>query len=131
MEYAPRKDYKVVTTELKAIYQYTTEKEALLALEKFSEKGDAKSPQISRSWYAHRYNLNALFSYPEDIEKAIYTTKAIELLTSVIRKAIKKRNLFPTHGSARKVIIFWIISYPVLNFRIFWKLLLELTINRF
>ncbi|KGK21942.1 transposase, partial [Vibrio navarrensis] len=36
--------------------------------------------------------------------RAIYTTNAIESLNSVIRKAIKKRKLFPTDESARKVI---------------------------
>lgn len=49
-------------------------------------------------------NLNTLFNYPQDIRKAIYTTNAIESLNSVIRKAIKKRKLFPTDESARKVI---------------------------
>ena len=41
---------------------------------------------------------------PEDIRKAIYTTNAIESLNSVIRKAIKKRKLFPTDESAKKVV---------------------------
>jgi putative transposase len=45
-----------------------------------------------------------LFSYPDDIRKAIYTTNAIESLNSVIRKAIKKRKLFPTDDSAKKVV---------------------------
>ncbi len=34
----------------------------------------------------------------------IYTTNAIESLNSLIRKAIKKRKLFPTDGAAKKVI---------------------------
>ena len=34
----------------------------------------------------------------------IYTTNAIESLNSVIRKAIKKRKLFPTDDAAKKVI---------------------------
>ena len=42
--------------------------------------------------------------YPQEIRKAIYTTNAIESLNSVIRKAIKKRKLFPTDDSAKKVI---------------------------
>ena len=45
-----------------------------------------------------------MFNYPEDIRKAIYTTNAIESLNSVIRKAIKKRKLFPTDESAKKVV---------------------------
>ena len=38
------------------------------------------------------------------IRKAIYTTNAIESLNSVIRQAIKKRKIFPTDDSVRKVI---------------------------
>ena len=104
VRYVPWKDYKAVTTDLKRIYQSITEEEALLALEQFSERWDDKYPQISRSWRAHWDNLNTLFNYPEDIRKAIYTTNAIESLNSVIRKAIKKRKLFPTDDSARKVV---------------------------
>jgi len=104
MKYVPWKDYKPVTVDLKKIYQSATEEEALLALDQFSAAWDEKYPQISRSWRSHWHNLNALFNYPEDIRKAIYTTNAIESLNSVIRKAIKKRKLFPTDDSAKKVI---------------------------
>jgi len=52
----------------------------------------------------HWNDLNTLFRYPVDIRKAIYTTNAIELLNSVIRKVIKKRKLFPTDDSAKKVV---------------------------
>lgn len=104
MKYVPWKDYKAVAADLKKIYQSVTEEEALLALEQFAEHWDDKYPQISRSWRAHWDNLNTLFNYPEDIRKVIYTTNAIESLNSVIRKAIKKRKLFPTDDSAKKVI---------------------------
>jgi putative transposase len=104
VRYVPWKDYKAVTADLKLIYQSTTEEEALLALEQFSARWDAKYPQISRSWRAHWHNLNTLFDYPEDIRKAIYTTNAIESLNSVIRKALQKRKLFPSDDSAKKVV---------------------------
>jgi transposase-like protein len=45
-----------------------------------------------------------LFSYPEDIRKVIYTINAIESLNSVVRKAVRKRKLFPTDDSAMKII---------------------------
>ena len=104
VKYVPWKDYKVVTVELKQIYQSVTEEEALLALNQFAEHWDDKYPQISKSWRTHWHNLNTLFNYPADIRKVIYTTNAIESLNSVIRKAIKKRKLFPTDDSAKKVI---------------------------
>ena len=104
IRYVPWKDYKPVTADLKAIYQSVTEEEALLALERFEERWDEKYPQISRSWRACWPNLNTLFDYPQEIRKAIYTTNAIESLNSVIRKVIKKRKIFPTDDSAKKVV---------------------------
>jgi transposase-like protein len=104
VKYVPWKDYKSVTADLKKIYQSVTEEEALLALDDFEARWDDKYPQISRSWRAHWDNLNTLFLYPQDIRKAIYTTNAIESLNSVIRKALKKRKLFPTDDSAKKVV---------------------------
>lgn len=65
VKYVPWKDYKAVTADRKQIYQSATEDEALLALERFSDKWGAKYPQISRSWAAHWDNLNTLFSYPQ------------------------------------------------------------------
>lgn len=104
MKYVPWKDYKAVTADLKQIYQSITEEEALQALDKFAGRWDDKYPQISRSWRANWDNLSTLFNYPEDIRRAIYTTNAIESLNSVIRKALKKRKLFPTDDSAKKVV---------------------------
>jgi putative transposase len=104
LKYVVWKDYKAVTSDLKQIYKSATEEEALLTLDQFAEKWDEKYPQISKSWRSHWVNLNTLFSYPEDIRKAIYTTNAIESLNSVIRKATKRRKLFPTDNSAKKVI---------------------------
>ncbi len=129
VRYVPWKDYKELTTDLKKIYQSVTEDEALIELDKFEEKWDERYPQISRSWRSNWNNLNTLFNYPDDIRKAIYTTNAIESLNSVIRKSIKKRKLFPTDDSAKKVIYLavqqaakkW--TMPIRN----WKLAL----NRF
>ena len=129
VRYVPWKDYKAVTADLKKIYQSATEEEALQALEQLSQRWDSKYPQISRSWHAHWDNINTLFKYPDDIRKAIYTTNAIESLNSVIRKVIKKRKLFPTDDSAKKVVFLavqdaskkW--TMPIRN----WKLAL----NRF
>ena len=104
LKYVSWKDYKAVTADLKLIYRSATEEEALLELERFAEKWDSQYPQIAKSWRANSDNLNTLFNYPEAIRKAIYTTNAIESLNSVIRRAIKKRKLFPNNDSARKMI---------------------------
>ncbi|WP_395374221.1 IS256 family transposase [Marinicella sp. W31] len=129
VKYVPWKDYKPVTADLKLIYQAATEDEALMALDQFCEKWDGKYPQIGKSWRNHWENLSTLFRYPPDIRKAIYTTNAIESLNSVIRKATKKRKLFPNDDAAKKVIYLAISdaskkwTMPIRN----WKLAL----NRF
>jgi transposase-like protein len=129
VKYVPWKDYKPVVADLKRIYQSVTEEEALLALDQFAERWDNKYPQISKSWRSCWPNLNTLFRYPQDIRKAIYTTNAIESLNSVIRKAIRKRKLFPSDASAQKVVYLAIQeaskkwTMPIRN----WKLAL----NRF
>jgi putative transposase len=104
MKYVSWKDYKPVAADLKRIYQSVTEEEALLALDQFADCWDEKYPTISRSWHNHWRHLNTLFQYPQDIRRAIYTTNAIESLNSVVRKAVKKRKLFPTDDSAMKVV---------------------------
>ncbi|AOA58590.1 IS256 family transposase [Acinetobacter larvae] len=110
LKYVSWKDYKAVTADLKKIYQSATEDAALQALDEFGEKWDGQYPQISKSWLANWTNLNTFFSYPTDIRKAIYTTNAIESLNSVIRHATKKRKIFPTDDSVKKVIYLAIIS---------------------
>ncbi|EIC1617140.1 IS256 family transposase [Escherichia coli] len=124
LKYVSWKDYKAVTSGLKTVYQAPTEEAALMALDAFAEVWDDKYPQISKSWRAHWENLNTLFRYPPDIRKAIYTTNAIESLNSVIRAAIKKRKVFPTDDSVRKVIYLAIKdaskkwSMPIQNWRL-------------
>ncbi|KKF34909.1 IS256 family transposase [Erwinia tracheiphila] len=124
LKYVAWKDYKAVTGGLKTVYQAPTEAAARMALDAFAEEWDDKYPQISKSWRAHGENLNTFFGYPSDIRKAIYTTNAIESLNSVIRAAIKKRKVFPTDDSVRKVIYLAIQSaskkwsMPVQNCRL-------------
>lgn len=123
LKYVSWKDYKAVTADLKRIYRSATEDEALLELERFGGIWDAQYPQITKSWRNHWQNLNTLFNYPEDIRKAIYTTNAIESLNSVIRRAIKKRKLFPSDDSAKKMVYLAIKeaskkwSMPIQNWR--------------
>lgn len=104
LKYVTWKDYKAVTQDLKQIYRAATEDQALQALEYFAQTWDAKYPQITKSWRTHWQNVNTLFGYPPDIRKAIYTTNAIESLNSVIRKAVKKRKVFPSDQAASKII---------------------------
>ncbi len=89
---------------LKAIYQAPTEETGHQTLGMLASVWDSRYPQISRNWQVNWDNLSTLFAYPPDIRKAIYTTNAIESLNSVIRHAIKKRKVFPTDDSVKKVV---------------------------
>lgn len=104
LRYVAWKDYKQVASDLKQIYRSATEDEALAELERFATIWDEKYPQIAKSWRSNWLNLRLIFDYSEEIRKVIYTTNAIESLNSVVRKAVRKRKVFPTDESALKVI---------------------------
>ena len=57
---------------------------------------------ISKRWRTAWTDLSALFDFPPEIRKAIYTTNAIESVNSVIRKFTRNRKLYPSAGSAIK-----------------------------
>lgn len=98
------KDYKAVTSGLKAIYQASTEENALKALDIFHDQWNHQYPKIGQSWRANWENIRTIFSYPAEIRHAIYTTNAIESLNSVIRHSTKKRKIFSSDDSVKKVI---------------------------
>ena len=104
LKYVSYKDRKSVASDLKKIYQSTTAAEAESELTAFEQVWGEKFPTIGKSWRKNWDNLVTLFDYPDDIRKAIYTTNAIESLNSVIRKATRQRKIFPSDGSALKVV---------------------------
>ncbi|MDC7218289.1 MAG: IS256 family transposase [Spirochaetales bacterium] len=104
LKYVSYKDRKTVASDLKKIYRSISENEARMELDRFAEKWDSQYPSISKGWYKNWENLIALFDYPDEIRKIIYTTNAIESLNSVIRKTTKNRKIFPNDDSAVKII---------------------------
>ncbi len=73
-------------------------------LAQFAPTWDEKYPQISESWWASWPNLIAIYDYPTEIRRMIYTTNAIESLNSVVRKSTRNRKVFPNDQSAMKVV---------------------------
>lgn len=104
LKFVSWKDRKAVAGDLRRIYQSLTVEEAEAELAAFAAKWDGQYPAISPAWYRHWPNLIALFDYPDEIRRVIYTTNAIESLNSVIRKAIKNRKIFPHDEAALKVV---------------------------
>ena len=102
--YVPHKDMKAVAGDLKTIYHSVNAEAAEQVLNEFCNKWDEEYPSISRSWRNKWHNIIALFDYPQEIRKIIYTTNAIESLNSGIRKAIRNRKILPSDQSALKVV---------------------------
>lgn len=98
------KDRKAVAKDLRAVYGATTLAEAEDALERFTEKWDARYPAISPSWRADWDRLTVFFDYSPEIRKVIYTTNAIESLNYSLRKVLKTRSSFPNDDSIMKVL---------------------------
>jgi putative transposase len=71
---------KSVAADLKAVYRAATAEEAEQQLTVFAEQWDARYPSISKSWRTNRARVIPMFSFPDDIRRAVYTTNAIESL---------------------------------------------------
>lgn len=103
-KYVSYKDLKSVTVDLKKIYSAVSEVEGLRELQNFAKKWDEKYPVISDMWQRHWPGIGPLFSFPEGIRKAIYTTNVIESINRQIRKIIKNKGVFPDDKSIQKII---------------------------
>jgi putative transposase len=104
VKYVSYKDLKAVTADLKRIYTAANEEVAILELESFGDKWDAKYPVISDIWRRNWTGVIPLFGFPPDIRKVIYTTNAIESTNRQIRKIIKNKGVFPDDKSIQKII---------------------------
>jgi putative transposase len=103
-KYVSYKDLKPVMADLKAIYQSSSEDDALYHLEEFKEHWDKRYPQISKSWEANWLSLSAFFKYPGEVRKLIYTTNIVEGFHRMLRKYTKTKTAFPTDDSLKKSI---------------------------
>jgi transposase-like protein len=104
LKYVSDKDSREVIKDLKTIYQAATAAVAEQALERFAEKWDGKYPTISKQWRLRWADIVAMFEFPPEIRKAIYTTNAIESVNSAIRKFTRNRKQYPSADSAVKLI---------------------------
>ena len=104
LNFVSYKDRKAIAKDLKLVYRAPTLEIAEQALEEFADVWDKQYPMISKSWKNNWVNITAMFEYPPEIRKAIYTTNAIESVNSVIRKVIRNRKIFPSEQSALKIV---------------------------
>ena len=104
LRYVTTQDSRAVAADLKKIYQAATVTEAEQALDSFAQAWDAKYPTIAKQWRLKWADFITLFEFPPAIRKAIYTTKAIESVNSVIRKFTRNRKQYPNAESALKLV---------------------------
>jgi len=104
LKYVSDKDSKEVVKDLQTIYRAATVTEAERALDRFAQKWDSKYPTISKQWRLRWADICAMFEFPPEIRKAIYTTNAIESVNSAIRKFTRNRKQYPSADSAVKLI---------------------------
>ena len=104
VKYVSYKDLKEVTADLKKIYASINEAEGVRELQNFSKKWDDRYPVITDIWQRNWSGISPLFSFPDGIRKAIYTTNTIESANRQIRKIIKNKGVFPDDKSIQKII---------------------------
>ena len=103
-KYVSYKDLKVLMADLKRVYTASTEENARLELDAFTEKWDNKYPTISKSWNENWATLSTYFKYPEEIRKIIYTTNTVEGFNRQLRKVTKSKAVFPNDDSLLKML---------------------------
>lgn len=103
-KYVSYKDLKEISADLKKIYAAINEAEGVRELHNFSKKWDDKYPVITDIWQRNWSGIAPLFSFPDGIRKAIYTTNVIESANRQIRKIIKNKGVFPDDKSIQKII---------------------------
>jgi putative transposase len=104
LKYTTTADGREVAADLKTIYQSATALEAEQMLDAFEAKWGAKYPTIVKQWRLKWGDIVAMFEFPAEIRKVIYTTNVIESVNSVIRKFTRNRKQYPNEESALKMV---------------------------
>lgn len=104
LKYVGDKNKKEFANDLKTIYHAPSEKAALEALERVTEKWWGDYPNAMKSWYKNWDVISPIFKFSADVRKVIYTTNAIESLNSGYRRLNKLRSVFPSDTALLKAL---------------------------
>ena len=91
LRYVSYKDRKAVCSDLRKVYTASDREQALVALEAFGERWDAKYKEIKPSWEEEWDDLMAFMDFSENTRKMIYTTNPVEAVHRVMRKVTKSK----------------------------------------
>lgn len=102
IKYIPSKDYKAYTAQLKKVYGAASLKAAEAEFERFKQTW-SKYPGAVDVWVRSWSYVEQLFNYGSTVRKMMYTTNAIEAVSSSFRKVTKKGS-FPGKDAVRKAL---------------------------
>ena len=132
MKYVASKNQKAFMSDLKCVYKAATLNAAEIALDELEAKWGDKYPMVINSWRSKWPTLSTYFKYPDYVQKAIYTTNAVEAVHRQFRKLTKTKGGFPNENSLLKLLYAGILkatkrwTHPIQN----WNLTLsQLTIH--
>ncbi len=104
MRYVPYKDRRAFAADLKTIYTAVNEDAALENLLSVKETWESKYPNAIKSWEDNWDDLITFLAFPGYMRKIMYTTNAIESLSSQFRKVTKAKLIFPNDESLMKML---------------------------
>lgn len=104
VKYAAYKDYKAITTDMRAIYTSPTLAAAEEELARFTERWEKRYPAAVRSWQENWYKLSSFFDFGKEIRRLMYTTNPIEGVHRRMRKVTKTKGCFPSEAAIKKLI---------------------------
>jgi putative transposase len=104
LRYISYKDKKVLSRDLREIYQAVNIEQAQQAFIAFEEKWKDKYPHVCRSWKNNWDDLTPYFNFPAEIRKLMYTTNIIENLNRNVRKFTKNKTMFPDNDAVFKAV---------------------------
>lgn len=101
LQYVSYKDRKELATDLKQIYQASTEEIGYNNLIELEEKWSKRKVSLD-NWINNWDNIQPFFKYGPETRKIMYTTNAIESLNNCYKKLNKGRRVFPTVQALEK-----------------------------
>ena len=104
LKYVSDKDRKAFANDLRRIYGAPSEELALGELDRAAEKWQQKYPNSMKSWYKNWDAISPIFKFSSETRRVIYTTNAIESLTSIYRRLNSQRSSLPGDQSLRKAL---------------------------
>lgn len=127
IKYVASKNQKAFMADLKCVYKASNLSAAETALDELEAKWGDKYPMVIKSWRNKWHTLTTYFKYPDYVQKAIYTTNAVEAVHRQFRKLTKTKGGFANENSLLKLLYAGILkvserwTHPVQN----WNLTLS------